>query len=147
MSAHPHAGGLDVGRPARPVAAARTFARRVRVVLSAVAAAVLGAAPHVLHHAGPLAGAALLGGATGSLAFGALGVVAAIPILRRVRRRTGSSRLPVALLAAFAFVFAASTALTRSVLSGADRTAERPSAGAPARPAGMSLSEHESHHR
>lgn len=33
--------------------------RRVRVVLSAALAAVLGLLPHVLHHVGPLAGAAL----------------------------------------------------------------------------------------
>ena len=33
---------------------------RARATLAAVGAVVLGAAPHVLHHGGPLAGAALL---------------------------------------------------------------------------------------
>jgi hypothetical protein len=59
-----------------------------------VGAAVLGAAPHVLHHVGPLAGAALLAGATGKLLFGALGFLLAVPMLRRLRRRTGSWRVP-----------------------------------------------------
>jgi hypothetical protein len=57
MSAHPHAGGLDVARPF----ALRSLAGRARVLLSAAVAAVLGAAPHVLHHAGPLAGAGCAG--------------------------------------------------------------------------------------
>ena len=36
---------------------------------------VVGAAPHVLHHIGPLAGAAFLAGAGGTLVFGAVGLV------------------------------------------------------------------------
>ena len=53
-------------------------------------AVVLDAPPHVLHHVGPLAGAALLVGATGKVLFGALGFLLAVPMLRRLRRRTGS---------------------------------------------------------
>lgn len=56
---------------------------RVGATLAAVGAAVLGAAPHVLHHAGPLAGAALLAGVGGRLLFGALGLLLTIPMLRR----------------------------------------------------------------
>jgi hypothetical protein len=37
---------------------------RLRAMAAGVGAAVLGAAPHVLHHVGPLAGAAVLAGAT-----------------------------------------------------------------------------------
>ena len=54
-------------------AAPRHGLERVRATFAAVGAAVLGAAPHVLHHAGPLAGAALLAGVGGKLLFGALG--------------------------------------------------------------------------
>ena len=52
---------------------------RVRAAVPAGGAAVLGAAPHVLHHLGPLAGAALLAGVTGKLLFGALGFLLAVP--------------------------------------------------------------------
>jgi hypothetical protein len=90
----------------------------VAAAVSAVGAFVLGAAPHVLHHAGPLAGAALLGGATGSLLFGALGLIATLPLMLRLRRRTGSWRLPSALLALFTVVFLASTFVVGPALTG-----------------------------
>jgi hypothetical protein len=54
-----------------PLAAPISTGGRVRTTARAVAVAVLGAAPHVLHHAGPLAGAALLAGATGRVLFAA----------------------------------------------------------------------------
>ena len=77
-------------------AAPRHGLDRVRATLAAVGAAVLGAAPHVLHHAGPLAGAALLAGVSGKLLFGALGFLLAIPMLRRLRRRHDSWAVPAA---------------------------------------------------
>ena len=40
---------------------------RVRMAAASVGAALLGAAPHVLHHAGPPAGAALFAGLGGTL--------------------------------------------------------------------------------
>ena len=43
---------------------------------------LIGLLPHVLHHVGPLAGAAILAGAGGTLLFAAIGFVAAIPFLR-----------------------------------------------------------------
>ena len=119
-------------------------ATRVRVAASAVAAAVLGLLPHVLHHVGPLAGAALLGGVGGSLLFGALGLALSVPFLLRVRRRCGNWRVPAALLVAFALVFSASTFVAGPAISGSD------DASAPARvpeatpqPGGS----HEEHHR
>lgn len=76
---------------ASPQAAAKPRGlARVRAAAAAAGAVVLGAAPHVLHHVGPLAGAALLAGATGKLLFGALGLLLALPLLRRLRRRTSS---------------------------------------------------------
>ena len=64
---------------------------RVRLARTRLGAAVLagfgvvvGAAPHVLHHAGPLAGAALLAAASGTLLFGALGLLLSITFLRRL---------------------------------------------------------------
>ena len=110
---------------------------RLRVLLAGATAAVLGAAPHVLHHAGPVAGAAIFAGAAGTALFGAIGLIAAVPVLLRIRRRTGSWRRPLALLVVFAALFAVSTAVVQPALSGDDvDDAERT---APA--------DHQEHHR
>lgn len=45
-------------------------------------AVVTGVAPHVLHHVGPLAGAALLAGFGGKTLFFALGLLLSVPMLR-----------------------------------------------------------------
>lgn len=91
-------------RPARVLVWAR-----VRAGLLGIWAGVTGAAPHVLHHVGPLAGTAVVAGAGGRVVFGAAGFVATIPMLRRLRRRTGSWRAPALALAAFAAIFTFST--------------------------------------
>jgi len=60
--------------PSRPIAVQqperRTLRARAAALVSSAVAAVLGIAPHVLHHAGPLAGAALLAGTGGSSSSG-----------------------------------------------------------------------------
>ena len=114
-------------------------ARRVRLWLSAAVAAVLGLLPHVLHHAGPLAGAALLGGVGGSLLFGALGLVLSVPFLLKVHKHCGNWRVPGALLATFAVVFSISTFVIGPAISGGDEPA-----GSQAQPA---TDTHSSHHR
>ena len=130
---------------------------RVRASLATFGAAALGAAPHVLHHVGPLAGAALLAGATGKLLFGALGFLLAIPLLRRLRRlrrRHASWAVPGAVLALMAVVFAFSTFVIGPALTGAnDEPAPKsaPSAPAPGQsqpddPGRPTPDEHESHH-
>ena len=50
---------------------------RIGAALLAAWGVVVGAAPHVLHHVGPLAGAALLAGTGGKLLFAAAGLVLA----------------------------------------------------------------------
>jgi hypothetical protein len=117
---------------------------RVRAALAGVGAAVLGAAPHVLHHVGPLAGAALLAGATGKVLFGALGFLLAIPMLRRLRRRTGAWRVPGGALALMAVVFAFSSFVIGPAVTGGDEPAAP--ANVPSAPAGVSPDEHEAHH-
>ena len=94
-------------------------ARRLRTALLALWAAITGAAPHVLHHVGPLAGTAAVAGAGGRVLFGAAGFVATIPMLRRLRRRTGSWRAPGLALAAFAVVYALSTVFIGPAISAA----------------------------
>lgn len=115
---------------------------RIRLALGGVAAAMLGAAPHVLHHAGPLAGAALFAGVGGKLVFGVLGLVLAIPLLRRLHRRTGSWAAPVGALALFSVVFLISTFVIGPALAGGDDGGDdaTPTKQEPA-PAG-----HEEHH-
>ena len=56
--------------------------------------AFIGVLPHVLHHIGPLAGAALLAGAGGAALFAAIGFVAAIPFLIRLQRKFRTWRAP-----------------------------------------------------
>jgi hypothetical protein len=88
----------------------RGWLARVGAAFSAVVGVVAGIAPHVLHHVGPIAGAALLAGAGGTVLFGAIGFVLTIPILIRLRRRVGSWAAPGVALALFAVMFTVSTA-------------------------------------
>ena len=133
---------IDTSRPALKPAPLR-IARHAWMGISVATAAVLGVLPHVLHHVGPLAGAALFAGATGSLLFGAIGFVAAIPFLRRVRRRCGNWHVPAAILAAMAIVFSLSTFVVWPAITGSSDDGDRSSESAPAgeRPGG-----HKEHH-
>jgi hypothetical protein len=82
---------------------------RISAAFSAAAGAVAGIAPHVLHHVGPIAGAALLTGAGGTVLFGTIGFVLTIPMLLRLKRRFGTWVAPGIALAIFAVVFTVST--------------------------------------
>lgn len=104
--------------PARP-AGLQAISRRVWLWLTAAWAALTGLLPHVLHHAGPLAGAALFAGVGGSLLFFAVGLVAAIPFLRRLHRRFASWRAPAIAVGVFAVVFSFSTFVIGPKISGA----------------------------
>ena len=114
------------------------------MALSGTFAAVMGVLPHVLHHAGPLAGAAVFAGATGSLLFGALGLIAAIPMLLRLRRRCGGWRVPVAAIAAMAAAFSLSTFVIGPAITGdgADNAAKPTQEG----PIAPEQDGHEEHH-
>jgi hypothetical protein len=133
-----------VGAAAIP--SSRSLRQRTGGIISAAVAAVLGVAPHVLHHAGPLAGAALLAGTAGTLLFGAIGLVAAVPFLLRVHRRCGNWRVPAALLATFAAMFLLSAfvigpAITSSGSdSGKSTSTQQTAPGAPAKTG------HDAHH-
>ena len=66
---------------------------RVRLLwnsVTGVVGAILGIAPHVLHHVGLLAGTAVLAGAGGTALFGVIGLLASIPMLLRLRRWFGT---------------------------------------------------------
>lgn len=143
ISAPPAAPG-DAGRRSIGAPTVRRLGR-VRAAVAAVGATLLGAAPHVLHHAGPLAGAALLGGLSGRLLFAAIGFVAAVPMLRRLRRRTASWRMPAAVLGAMVALFTFSTLVIGPALTGDGKD------GSPAAPARPGVTQpapaaHDTHH-
>lgn len=121
-------------------AASRGVVRRVAGRLwsgvVAVWAAVTGLAPHVLHHVGPLAGAAVVSGVAGTALFGAVGFVFTIPFLLRLRRRFGTWLAPALALTVFVAVFTVSTVVVGPRLVG------------PEAPAGSPVTdvEHEEHH-
>ena len=131
--------------PAAGALAPRTLRERTAALVSSALAVLLGLAPHVLHHAGPLAGAALLAGTGGSLLFGAIGLLAAIPFLLRVHRRCGNWRMPGALLALFAVMFSISAFVIGPAISGQNSGSAKPATGqtAPQTPASDS---HAAHH-
>jgi hypothetical protein len=101
--------------------------------LGAALGTVAGLAPHLLHHAGLLAGMALLAGIGGTVLFGALGLAAMVPMLLRLRRRFGTWWAPALAVAGFAAMFAISTLLIGPALRGTpdDRPEPRPGSSAP----------------
>ena len=114
----------------------RSLAGRAWSGLLAAWGAFVGLLPHVLHHVGPLAGAALLAGATGRVLFAAIGFVGAIPFLRRLHRRFGTWRAPAIAIALFAAMFSLSSFVIGPAISGDS---------GPARP-GIEQDGHEQHH-
>ncbi len=86
----------------------RGLLAKASAVLSGAVGAVAGAAPHVLHHVGPLAGAALFTGAGGTAVFGVAGFALTIPMLIRLKRRFGTWLAPGIALALFVGMFTAS---------------------------------------
>ena len=127
------------------MATANQLPERARLGISAAGAALLGLAPHVLHHAGPLAGAALFAGVGGTLLFGALGLLAAIPFLLHVYHRHHSWRAPALGLALMTIVFSLSTFVIGPAITGDNQT--ETSTGSQAAPAdSVQESAHDRHH-
>jgi hypothetical protein len=115
-----------------PFSERRSVVARTWSAVLAVWGGFIGLLPHVLHHVGPLAGAALLAGAGGTMLFAAIGFVAAIPFLLRVRRRFGTWRAPAIALAIFAAMFSLSSFVIGPAISGGDDSAPQPGIEQPA---------------
>lgn len=105
---------------------------RARSAAVALWGGFIGVLPHVLHHVGPLAGAALLAGAGGTLVFAAIGLVATIPFLLRVHGRFGSWRAPAIALAIFATMFSLSSFVIGPAIAGPERPVTEPGIEQPA---------------
>ena len=105
--------------------------RRLRGVWHAVVGAigtVVELAPHVLHHVGLLAGAGLVAGASGTVAFGLLGFIVSIPFLLRLRHRFDTWWAPAISLAVFVLMFGLSAFVVGPMISGPGELAEDPPA-------------------
>lgn len=123
-------------KPAKPAihssqrsrhSAATRRRRSPRDVLTGVLGAVLGLAPHVLHHVGLLAGTALVAGSGGTALFGVLGLAASVPMLLRLRRRFDSWLAPAVGLAVFTAMFALSAFVIGPAISGIGDPSPAPS--------------------
>lgn len=126
-----------------PRAEPRSLLSRAWGWILAAWGAFIGLLPHVLHHVGPLAGAALLAGAGGTLLFAAIGFVAAIPFLLRLHRRFRTWFAPAIALAIFAVMFSISTFVIGPLISG-DGGGSKPGIQ---QPGIQQPSSHESHHK
>lgn len=82
---------------------------RVRHGVTAVWGGVVGLTPHVLHHVGPLAGAAVLAGTGGRMLFFLIGLAAATPMLIRLYRRFRTWAAPAIAVAIFALTYTVSS--------------------------------------
>jgi len=82
---------------------------RVRHVVSAVWGTLTGVAPHVLHHVGPLAGAAILAGTGGRVLFFVIGLGLTSPMLIRLYRRFGTWAAPAIAVAVFVITYTVSS--------------------------------------
>lgn len=130
--------GVEV---AEPPAGRRGFAATVWSGLTAVVGAIMGLVPHVLHHVGFFAGAALVTGVGGNLAFGALGLLFSVPLLRRLYRRFRTWKAPAVAVLVFATMFSLSAFVIGPAISGEDEPTQEPAPGQ-----NVSPEEHAEHH-
>jgi hypothetical protein len=97
--------------------------KTMRDTTGAVIGSVLGIAPHVLHHIGLLAGAALITGAWGNALFYAIGLAFSIPMLRRLHRRFRTPWAAAIAIVVFTGLFSLSAFVVGPAISGPDDTA------------------------
>ena len=129
-SATTTAPGPAEGTP--PAVGGRGRLAAARDAVGAVFGAILGLAPHVLHHVGLIAGAAFITGAGGNTLFFLVGLVLSVPLLRRLYRRFRTWRAPAIAIAVFAAVFSLSAFVVGPAISGGDPgTSDAPPPPAP----------------
>ncbi len=124
-----------------------TLRERARAIWAAIRAAVgafLGLLPHLLHHVGIFAGAAILAGLWGNVALYLVGLLLSIPMLKWLRRRFGSAVAPVIGVLAFTALFLVSALIIGPAFSGRQPASVAP----PAAPSDSSVdADHAGHHR
>lgn len=119
--------------------------KTVRDTVGAAAGTVLGIVPHVLHHIGLLAGAALITGASGNALLYALGLLFSVPMLRRLYRRFRTPWAPAIAVVVFTGLFALSAFVIGPAISGTgDQIAPtRPTEPVPTNPGPNHAEHHE----
>lgn len=114
-----------------PATPPRSRLRAIWDGLSAAVGVTLGILPHVLHHIGLIAGAALVTGAGGNLLFFALGLLFSIPLLRRLHRRFHTWRAPAIAVVVFAALFSLSAFVIGPAIAGNPAPAGDPTSPTP----------------
>ena len=104
----------------------RTAGARLWSAILALWGTITGLAPHVLHHVGPLAGAAFLAGAGGQVLFAVIALVVSIPFLLRIHRRFRTWQAPAIALAVMAAMFSLSTFVIGPAIRGDDEPSPQP---------------------
>lgn len=104
----------------------RSLPARAWSPVLAVWGAFIGVLPHVLHHVGPLAGAALLAGAAGTALFAAIALAASVPLLLRIYRRFGTWMAPATALVVMAAAFSLSSFVIGPAISGDESSPQQP---------------------
>jgi len=138
----PPATAIDGGR-------GRTRLAAIWAGIRATIGALMGLTPHVLHHVGFIAGAALLTGVVGNLALFAVGLLLSIPMLRRLGRRFGTWKAPTIGVVVFTALFAVSTFVIGPLLNQPSTGAEPPPQSATSEspsPIASESDEHTGHH-
>ena len=113
----------DVAAVASPARA--LFGSRLWGGIVAFVGVITGAASHVLHHVGPLAGAALFAGFGGQVLFFILGLALSVPLLLRLYHRFGTLLAPAVAVAAFV-IFTFSSVVVAPLLTGSDQSPATP---------------------
>lgn len=133
------AGGAALPHQLENTDGRRSRLASIRDSIGAFFGALLGLAPHVLHHVGLLAGAALITGATGNALFFLIGLVFSIPMLRRLHRRFHTWKAPAVAVAVFAAAFSLSAFVIGPAITG-NSTSTDP------QPSQTPTQDHSSHH-
>lgn len=122
----------------------RERARATWAAIRAAVGAFLGLLPHLLHHVGIFAGAALLAGVWGNAALYLVGLLLSIPMLKRLRGRFGSAVAPAVGVFAFTALFLVSALVIGPAFSGRQAASVAP----PAASSNPSVdADHAAHHR
>ena len=117
---------MTAATAAAPVGRERGFGARLWGGNVAFFGAATGVAPHVLHHVGPLAGAALLAGFGGQALFFVLGLALSVPLLLKLYRRFGTPLAPAIAVVAFATIFTFSSVVVAPLLTDSDESPATP---------------------
>ena len=123
--------------PLRPSRWGTTWAS-VRAAIGAL----LGLVPHVMHHIGILAGAALLTGVFGYSLLYAVGLLLSIPLLNRLRKHFGTWKAPAIGVAVFTAMFLLSALVVGPTIN----RSSTPPAPQTSRPPAIATADHAAHH-